>query len=70
MNLTNETIADVNGNADKRPRTVYYAVESRYADMFLCEPLGRGLYTESQLSQWAKRVGVEVVLLQEKKSEI
>ncbi len=67
MNLPNETIADVNRGAVKRPAVVYFALESRYAEMFLCEPLGRGLYTEIQLREWAKRVGVELVLL--KKSE-
>ena len=67
MILPNETIADVDEGAVKRPRVVYFAMESRYTDMFLCEPLGRGLYTEVQLREWAKRVGVELVMLKREK---
>ena len=67
MNLPSETIADVNKDAVKRREVIYFAMESRYADMFLCEPLGRGLYTEVQLSEWAKRMGVELVLLKKEK---
>jgi len=63
MNPTNETIADVESRAVNRPGVVYFAMESRYMNMFLCEPLGRGLYTEGQLRDWAKRVGVELMLL-------
>ena len=70
MKLPDETIADVEGRAvvlEVRPRAVYFAMESRYADIFLCEPLGRGLYTEVQLREWSKRVGVELVLLKKEK---
>ena len=70
MNLTNETKADVEERVaalGTQPRALYFAMESRYAQMFLCEPLGRGLYTEVQLRDWAKRVGVELVLLKREK---
>jgi hypothetical protein len=70
MNQANETIADVEERVAMlkgRPRALYFAMESRHAQMFLCEPLGRGLYTEVQLLDWAKRVGVELVLLKKER---
>jgi hypothetical protein len=70
MNLSNETIADVEecvAVMGAQPRALYFAMESRYAQMFLCEPLGRGLYSEVQLRDWAKRVGVELVLLKKER---
>ena len=45
------------------PGELYLAVEARQPNLFTCAALGRGLYSEAQLREWADRIGVQLIVV-------
>lgn len=61
MNPINETITE--SKVETPERDLYLATEVRYEGAFACDALGCGLYSETQLRDWADRIGAELVLV-------
>lgn len=41
----------------------FLAIETSQPDLFTCAALGRGVYSEAQLREWAERINVPLIIL-------
>jgi hypothetical protein len=51
--------------ADQSPADdeFFLAIETEQPDLFTCLALGRGVYSEAQLREWAEHINVPLVIL-------